>query len=234
MKINELVEALNRPRIRSRFLSREHPMQRLASFSRAYNANIWVPGGAYAWGKEDPKDPHMFRKKWRMPADLQKDAYFNYIADVVLPNQDNPFFPRIYDVILKTDTRGRTKPDVRMEKLVPYDTIENNSKYDPEIMNSMLDRYFVHHAGGEVGFIEQIKENCFRYKRYKNIRDPHLREAAKLINDFIDRSSELFELDIHKSNVMFRVGPTGPQLVFTDPAQDHGASIIGDYNPFID
>lgn len=126
MKINEITESLTDPKITTRQLSNKFPITKLANFSKKRGNTPNTVTGAYAWGSEDPNDPFLYRKKSRVPSYLEKDSYYQYISTVVIPNQNNPFFPRIYDVILKRDTDGIIKPEYRIEKLNTFIDIQNN------------------------------------------------------------------------------------------------------------
>jgi hypothetical protein len=51
----------------------------------------------------------------------------------------------------------------------------------------------------------------------KTIQDPLLRQALRVVRAIKSRSKKYVSVDIHSSNIMWRLAGTMPQLVLTDP-----------------
>lgn len=228
MKVSEITESLVKPKMSVRQIEKDLPLKKLSDFSKRKNFDLNLTGGAYAWGVQDPRDPFIYRKKNRVPSYLEKDSYYKYITEVVISNQDNPFFPRVYDVILKKDSGGLIKPEYRIEKLYEYSEIATYYPYERDLDEILLDMYFSN--SDEYGLITMLRYALTNSYTAQYIKNKKLLDAVNLIRALVDRYG--FEIDMHASNIMFRLGKTIPQLVITDPVSDAGASIVGDFNPF--
>ena len=192
-------------------------------------------GGVYARGTPDPKDPHMFRKKSKMPSKLDFDAYYQYVKYIKPYVDSNPFFPRVYEIILKKDPEGNVKPDYRVEKLMSLDDAED--KTGTNLSKFFTQKYF----GGKFpegvdSAVEAIQAAFTKDQYFDLITDKKLKQAITIIKQFLNTNFSLmgyndFKLDVHRGNMMIRFGPGGPQLVFTDPVHDSGESIVG-YNSY--
>lgn len=82
------------------------------------------------------KDGATVIKEVMLKGEPEESGIYNYI-NMVLQNQDNPFFPRIYNAKLYTHkTAGRHKLIVQMEKLTDF----NNAKVEhllPQLLDQM-------------------------------------------------------------------------------------------------
>lgn len=188
-------------------------------------------GGAYAQGTADPQDPSMYRKKSRMPSILRNDAYYQYIKATRPYVDSNPFFPRVYKIIMKRDPVGYVKPEFHIEKLHDSDAVD--SYYDDKLDEILFRKYASAEGRQEFhgrSFMRLLSRAIIAYEAKELIKDPKLIEAIELIQK-VKESNDKFSFDLHSGNIMFRLGSTGPELVFTDPIHDMGESIIG-YNPF--
>ena len=229
MKINEIIE----PQHVDRQVSTDIPAHK---FSQRVGKQF--TDTAYAHGVEDPQDPHLYRKKIKMPSNLKNDAYYQYIIAASPYMQSNPVFPRVYDIIYKKYPNGQIKPDYRMEKLLPLRTDVFNGI---ELGKYLAKKYLTSDEVDKLNDIDTVVadiRDClspyfFKYHGHMNevIKDKHLRDALILIKNVIASNSN-FELDLHSGNIMLRQSSTGPQLVITDPIQDHGKSIAAGFNPF--
>lgn len=175
--------------------------------------------GSYAYGNEDPKDPHMFDKKHHFPSKLEIDPYYQYVQAIKPYIPDNPFFPRVYVVNIQKDSDGVTKPDYKIEKLQP------GSAFSDEALMGIGERLFNDYNEDEfrVAPMKEIADrlyNAVELRRgIKNIKDPQLLQAIKLIKKLID-SNPNYMNDMHPENIMFRGTSVGPQLVLMDPIFD--------------
>ena len=218
-------EDLVTPQEKERNLSVPMNLQKLGKWSRK---DINHSGGAYARGTEDPSDPFLYRKKSRMPSNLENDAYYQYIKYINPYANSNPFFPKVYEIILKKDSQGNIKPDYRIEKLVSLkDAADQTGRSLDQIF---IDKYFNNEYDDyDLDYLLIIRK-CIYQDYFDLIKDKKLKEAILIIRNFLEKFPN-FDEDLHSGNVMVRFGPGGPQLVFTDPVQDNGKSIVG-YNPF--
>ena len=229
MRYNEFKiakEDLVDPQEKERKLSMPMNLKKLGQWSRSDINN--AGSGAYARGTPDPTDPFLYRKKSRMPSNLEHDAYYQYIKYIQPYADSNPFFPKVYEIILKKDSAGNIKPDYRIEKLASLeDAIEQTGESLDQIF---VDKYF--HNEDEDYDLDYllIIRKCIYQDYFEIIKDKKLKEAILIIRKFLEKFPN-FDEDLHSGNIMVRFGPGGPQLVFTDPVQDNGKSIIG-YNPF--
>jgi len=230
MKINEIIE----PRDIDRPVSTPFNIQRMG---KEQDTNI---GGAYARGTEDPVDPHMYRKKLRMPANLTNDAYFQYIKACSPLMKSNPYFPRVYEVVFKKYANGYVKPSYNMEKLVPLKEVLNQigDRVLPVIIGEQIyDENRLERArqrgGLYIGDITRdISDGINNFLNVEEtFKDDNLIDAILLIQE-VKKSNKYFRTDCHLGNFMVRFGPTGMQLVITDPLEDGGHSIAAGHNPF--
>ena len=185
--------------------------------------------GTYAHGKENPRDPHQFRKKNYLPAELENDAYYQYIKAAEPYMGENPYFPRVYNITIKTDNNGRELPSYDIEKLhkandLPVETLISIGK-------NIFNRFDVQDKPEDL-FPSQIAatlahkiETALMSNNMSNIKDDNLINACYIIMDVRD-SNEHFDYDFGPKNIMFRGTPHGPQLVITDPLFDNEHSIV--------
>jgi len=209
-------------------------------------------GGAYAIGKQNPKDPHDLRKKLRMPSNLVHDAYYQYTKAIEPYVLSNPYLPRIYSTNLVKDPDGIIRPNYRMEMLQQYD------KFSAESLVALGERMF---PGFEdmigvsratradyvwLDIMNRMHNLCaygnngkyeFDYGHSARLswvtQDRKLLAAAELITKVL-RSNHHFTLDLNTGNAMIRTGSHGLQLVITDPLSNGGESLVGGSGPFSD
>lgn len=173
------------------------------------------------------QDPHQIMKKPHYPQKTQFDGYLNYIKYVVDNKiaESNPFAPRVYDSKTITDASDNVKYSVKMERLTPIDSFDNEVVY--QIGKRLYGEYFysyvrknkvqdegipvpeLTHTLRALSYI--IRDNCEGKVSSKNKKLNQLCSAIKqLANDTHSR------LDIHSGNLMIRMSPH-PQLVIVDP-----------------
>lgn len=186
-------------------------------------------GGAYGMATPDPNDPFMYRKKLRQPSILNNDAYYQYIKACMPYMDSNPFFPKVYNVKIKKDPKGLTKPMYDMEKLIPMEDAYAEIGYD-ELDEIFRNKYLIHPESEHRSMI-RIINSATSQNDTSDIKDEHLIQAINLIRKVYESNPKIFDLDMHSGNFMVRNTSTGPQLVITDPIADDGRSIVG-YNVF--
>lgn len=224
MKIKEVIlEALVDPEERE--LPQSVPFN-LRKMGKRTEKTVRKGGGAYATGTPDPTDPFMYRKKLRQPSNLEMDAYYQYIKFIQPFMDENPFFPKVYNIDIKKDPKGLLKPSYKIEKLMPIRDAENEMEGDLE--NALANKYL--HDPDEWSVLTVITKAITNDSYLEKIKDEKLIEAIQLIRYFFEANPQFVE-DLHLGNMMVRFTSVGPQLVFTDPAHDRGESIVG-YNVF--
>lgn len=185
--------------------------------------------GSYAKGKQNPTDPHMYRKTSHMPSDLGVDAYHNYIMDVAHKMAENPYLPRIYNITIRTDKNGDSRPSYDMEKLHDPKSVDMDSiiamgdrmfkRFDPP------DGELMHDSDDVMEYISAHIDEAFDSGDYRNIKDKSLIDAIDLIRDVKKKGK--FYGDMHPGNFLIRITSKGPQLVLIDPLHDSGKSVKG-------
>ena len=188
--------------------------------------------GAYSSVKPDKNDPFMVRKtsatKQRPNYDPDEaDGYWQFIDALqrIPEMSNNPFFPRVYGVKTITGDNGRKVKRAQLEKLEPYHAIDPNmllhyadSIIDNKNIKDWLDYAERHNRlepdSRDIAMeITSTFENAINNKNYSKIKNKNLVKALQDVNEFTD----LFALDMHAGNIMFRRGQNGIQLVITDP-----------------
>lgn len=233
MKINEIIE----PRDVERPISKDYNIEKMGQRPEDFNEF-----GAYANGTEDPLDAHMYRKKIRMPSNLNNDAYFQWIKACSPFMKSNPWLPRVYEVVLKKYKDGYVRPSYNMEKLIPISTaiieigeqelthLLANKIYTPEVLAYREEHYTTYNDMWLI--LSDISKSVYDGNTTINdFSDPGLHQALSIVNR-LTKDNGNFTVDMHKGNFMIRLGTTGPQLVITDPLADGGKSIAAGWNPF--
>ena len=162
----------------------------------------FIGGGAYADVHTDPDDPHMVYK--RTP---HFDPYNQYLDWIVTnkASQRNPFFPRVYE---KRDTEHNRH--LQIEKLTSHKTLSSKE------LAVMSERLLGRSVETFSEFADYIDEAAgINTKLIDELKDPLFKEALRAIAWLSNEHGS--SVDIHDDNVMIRRGPTGPQLVITDP-----------------
>jgi hypothetical protein len=170
--------------------------------------------------------------------DAARDGYINYIKAITKSDRmaRNPYFPRIYTIKI-IDGENYT---VIMEELTPFITVNMRE------LESLADRMFgslqnmTTHFHPDPGLEYKPSKETKRSNQYSRldyitrlpqilnriirgespmdlITDPQLREALLIIKGVARNTHTGGHPDIHEGNVMLRRGPTGIQLVITDP-----------------
>lgn len=187
----------------------------------AENSAKMIGGGAYSNVKRNPKDPHTVVKNSRFPLDGvdYADGYEVY-ADYVVRKKlyENPHFPRIYIANKIVDKRGKHINKYEIESLIKAEELSQediDSVFETHFNASDYIRRNVYEMG-------HLLETCIRFGRCENVKLDSLLKACrtlKLIHRYHNRDNDRQRLywDIREANIMFRRGPAGLTLVFTDP-----------------
>lgn len=197
--------------------------------------------GHYSTAKAN-KDPHLITKYKKNFSDTEKDPYWEYV-DMVINNKlwENPYFPRIYKKHTYVDQKNQKLPKVEMEKLdgsatlnkkeVEYlieKIVDPSSNLFSENVKSHFpeDKWYPYNMTRIICRI--IMANVIGFKKASvyaegkeididtRIKDTKLIQAIKALIEF-RKYHPTASVDLHTGNVMVRRGPTGVQLVLTDP-----------------
>jgi hypothetical protein len=193
--------------------------------------------GHFSGVKASKEDPHQVKKYQRRFTDKEgestEDKYWKYV-NYIIENKlwENPYFPRIYKKQVYSDRKQKRLNTIEMERLdssISNDEVEflvNKMFYITE-MNSVARRIIenktdefealmvkmvaaaLHGSDQVTAYIIHVVELDFK------IKDKTFKEAVDHLQKFHKEYNADF--DLHKANVMYRRGPAGIQLVFTDP-----------------
>lgn len=195
-----------------------------------------IGSGFFSSVKSVLNDPHLV-KKYRNRFG-ERDKYWDY-ADIIIKEKlwNNPYFPRLYTKQTYLDREHQELPIIKMEKL--------DSKINKKEALYLLDKMFKLSGKDLKEFQEEINENGVdfitkaiarpiaaiisaesetaftfysgfsEFRLDVKIKDPLLKQA---INKLIEIKNEISSsVDLHTNNLMYRRGPTGVQVVITDP-----------------
>lgn len=163
--------------------------------------------GVQGMAFKHPRSTNMIIKTARV-SNPETDSYVKFIK-LALEHQDNPFFPRIYDAVLRTLPNNEYELVVQMERLHKL-----SSRELADITPQLFKR---------LGFkLEDIEEDMWEYLNdpdvwdflIKNTKNPKLAEALSLL---LQADPTLRRHDLHFDNWMVRLTSVGPQLVIIDP-----------------
>lgn len=188
------------------------------------------PSGLLSYAKEHPRDPHLIslrsKAPLKPPADrpyantkeqLKSDSKYQWLKYAANNAHENPFLPRVYEIDVKVDSKGKVMPRYKIEKLQHINQLNQESLeylFTSLFPNSELPEDA---SSGEIIMaIDNILNDMVTQKNTKVTNNTHLKRAIKAVYDLIDEYPE-FVVDLHDKNFMVRNTPVGPQLVFTDP-----------------
>lgn len=203
--------------------------------NRYWNNKEKDPNAGY-FSKVEPKknDPFMVRKTNFDPVkDLeQRDGYFHYINELKKSKlaEQNPYFPRVYDVKVYKDSQGKARYKADIEKLIHASELSSEElMHVGKKMFNDFDRGLTRMSGDTDNSIVQAlsvgKEKILHtinmllddsFYSLSYIKDPTLEEAVAFLKK-LHKQNPKIEFDLKSDNFMFRRGRNGPQLVITDP-----------------
>jgi hypothetical protein len=146
---------------------------------------------------------------------------------LVLKHQDNPYFPKIYNVKMyptkeanyrtrgidfdEMDPTGVFSPPPSQLDYTIYVVMEKLSNLS-QITEQDLRMFGIPKVGSgkvDLQFRRAFKDRYLRSVMINNVKDPFLRQALRLLEPLFNH----FEPDMHKNNIMLR----GTHWVFVDP-----------------
>lgn len=161
------------------------------------------------------------------------DPYCEYLRNVVVPHQDNPFVPKVYSVELFTvhhmqlrrerewprRTPRRLVPCVnyvyvvKMERLKRWNTVPNT------VRTAVLEKCGLPDEFRWKGYDDTMLNDTFGYRIHRNAKsskNKHLIEIAPKLTKLYRQAR--FSVDFHEGNVMWRTSLKGQaQPVLVDP-----------------
>lgn len=151
--------------------------------------------------------------------DIEDDGYLVYLKVVLSSGIDNPYFPRVDDLTIRTNPdTGRSMYRVNLQKLVPFssDKIYGNDDLMESLYNDMFtEKTTSYDDYGPAGGIKYNISNMADIGNFEKIKDPELKQALEIILK-LQRDNN-FQMDLHSGNMMWRITGFRPQLVLTDP-----------------
>lgn len=180
--------------------------------------------GNYSTVKNDRNDPHMVRKHHHIPIDDRvEDGYVDFVNYLIENKIQGVNLPRIYDIKEITDRDGQKIYKYQLEKLLPVKAISFEELQS--LINRTIDAEYeteddVNEEGNKRHVLRQFGrdlEKCLSAGDYRRIKDEELINTLQTIKNYIGTKKDTW-LDMgNVGNLMFRRGPTGLQLVITDP-----------------
>lgn len=151
----------------------------------------------------------------------EADGYLSYLKmvyDWQENGNNNPYFPRIHDLKVFTDSNGKISYRVNLEKLIPFESkkVIGNEDLIKSLCEHMFTSDVIWHDGYFGDTILNIINRALTSDSFRYIGDNDLKRALIMISKII-KSNKSFNEDIHAGNVMWRKTDGMPQLVITDP-----------------
>lgn len=189
------------------------------------NARDVLGQGLYSTVKNDRTDPHMVRKHHHAPLDDHwNDGFIDFINYLIDNNLSSVNLPRIYDVTEIKDRDGKKIYKYKVEKLIPSDdisldellalvnrTVKGELNYDKHTSKEFLKSEILYQLGS-------LFEKAVESGDYSRIADEEMVNTLQIIANFKKNSATPPDIDIaNPSNIMFRRGRYGLQLVISDP-----------------
>lgn len=177
-------------------------------------------GGVQGEAYELPSIPGTVIKtaKVRNP---DKDGYVTFVK-LALEHQDNPFFPKIYNAILRELTVSESgypfELIVQMEKLHRMQTQEL-----VDVVPHLFKRLGIELPSDDTFYLRQLFDDSNTRREYaEKTQNPKFKEALELLEPLFKKFR--FQ-DLHSGNWMIRLTSVGPQLVIIDPFYELGSMV---------
>lgn len=148
-------------------------------------------------------------------ASPRDNPYMAYILMSRKYQNENPFFPRIYDIKQRRGPKGHVEDYlIDMEELVPL------RQAPPGVLKFLAKNLFGKELDRSYYFLADEFANMVQRAFFfpKTIKDQNLKNVfnlIKLVNK--KRNVDPESADLHTGNMMIRTNVSGPQLVITDP-----------------
>lgn len=173
-----------------------------------------------------------FKSGAEEPDPEKYDEAFRVYAQALLRSNkatSNPYFPRIRAASIKQNEQFYVAERLfSMDDI--YEGVSNADDHIPQMIYNLCEKTFETmedirlHVNNSFSALQNLLsriEYAFHVPgAFADIKDSRLREAITFINNIKQRSQKTdtpVEIDLHGDNFMFRRGPTGLQIVITDP-----------------
>lgn len=173
---------------------------------------------------DHPKDPHMVNRVTKAYNNASHEKSYDTFIEAMLDDPDaktNIHFPRVYGVRKFKSREGKVRARYETERLVPMQSVEL------EVLKAAIDsvyeldyeKYPVENVSKlGVTFAMQM-QTAITYDAYDSITSDELVRALKFVKKVRETiaPNSYGGFDLHDENIMLRLTPTGPQIVFSDP-----------------
>lgn len=191
---------------------------------RKSNAS-WLGSGSRGevYDLKSPKRPnqvtkigHGMDKAGTRVDNVIKDGYLAFIKTVYDFEQaggNNPYFPKIYDLIVTQDKNNKISYRINIEKLSKF----YSKNIDSDVLLIKFKQLFSvppDYDEEDFGFFKSVTSSLL-FGEMTGIRDPQFKQALEIIYKVIENGD--FRPDIHSGNFMWRNVDNNPQLVIIDP-----------------
>lgn len=227
----EIMEDLASPQTTERRYNgvfRNHHQQALNVQQATKNRTLGQ--GFYSNVKTHRTDPHLVQKNNHRQMARDTDG-FNVFVEWLIQHgkQDNIHFPRIYNIKRITDREGNVVHSYDIERLIRADAVskeeivafhEHNIHEDAMPMEGLLERDWEESTFKEMYFkhLCKVLERAVKQKIFSYFLSDTMKSAiAVMVEATQDASLPQLYIDFHSGNLMWRRGPTGLTLVFSDP-----------------
>lgn len=234
-KLINLIEQNDEPRvpITRTNIDREYSPRNLKKLKNVYYTD--PTQGSFYTGKQDPRDPHAFRKHEKQPHPENYDAFVDYVDELERLNGSNPYLPVIYNV-KRTGKHPHIRHKFTLEKLTAMTAVSRKD------LIAVLERllHSIHKDHGKMIYDDiknELKGNLDPWyiklyiirritflledivNKHIETNDQELLQAADIILKARQKNIESHyrHLDINPSNVMLRNTSKGYWPVFNDP-----------------
>lgn len=231
----ELLEDLSRPEVSDRRYNGVFKNHHEQPFNVQQSTKKRTLGqGFYSSVKSHRTDPHLVQKNNHRQMARDTDGFNVFVEWLIQQGkQENIHFPRIYNIKRITDRNGNVVHSYDIERLIQAEAEEvskedivafheHNIHEDAMDMEGLLARddwdedtfkemYFKHLCKV---LNRAVKEKIFSYF----LTDSMKSAVATMVMATQDESvHQIYYPDFHPGNLMWRRGPTGLILVFSDP-----------------
>lgn len=143
----------------------------------------------------------------------ETDGYVTFVK-LVLDHQDNPFFPKIYNAVIRklsvTEKGNPFELIIQMERLHKLSSTELY-----EIAPQLFKRLGIDIPRDDLGNIRALFDYPEqRMEMAAKTKNPQFAEALNVLEPLFNKFSTQ---DLHSGNWMIRLTSVGPQLVIIDP-----------------
>ena len=227
----EIMEDLARPEVSDRQYNGVFKNHHEQPFNVQQSTKARTLGqGFYSNVKSHRTDPHLVQKNNHRQMARDTDGFNVFVEWLIKQGkQDNIHFPRIYNIKRITDRADNVVHSYDIERLIQVDAVskeeiiafhEHNIHEDAMHMEGLLERDWTEETFKEMYFkhLCKVLDRAVKQKIFSYFLMDSMKSAiAILVEASRDESLPQLYIDFHSGNLMWRRGPTGLTLVFSDP-----------------